>query len=65
MLRWLPPLIRHRWGRRVYSRRRGDYLIFDPARAPEILAALEGAGYSCCWDEELVGRACGNRAAAG
>lgn len=33
MLRWLPPLICGRLGRRVYSRRRGDYLIFDPARA--------------------------------
>jgi hypothetical protein len=59
MLRWLPPLICGRLGRRVYGRRRGDYLIFDPARAPEILAALEGAGYGCCWDEELVRRACG------
>jgi hypothetical protein len=59
MLRWLPPLVCGRLGRRVYSRRHGDYLIFDPVRAPEVLAALEGAGYSCCWDEELVRRACG------
>lgn len=58
MLRWLPPLICGRLGRRVFSRRRGDHLIFDPVRAPEILAALEGAGYSCCWDEELVRRSC-------
>lgn len=61
MLRWLPPLICGRWGRRVNGRRRGDYLIFSPGSAPEILAALEGAGYSCCWDEELVRRACGSR----
>ena len=61
MLRWLPPLICGRLGRRVYSRRQGDYLIFDPGRAPEILAALEAAGYCCCWDEDLVQRACGSR----
>jgi hypothetical protein len=58
MLRWLPPLICGRWGRRVNSRRRGDYLIFDPVCAPEILAALEAAGYSCCWNEELLRQAC-------
>jgi hypothetical protein len=62
MLRWLPPLICGRWGRRVNSRRRGDYLIFDPGRAPEILAALEAAGFSCCWDEDLVWQACGTTA---
>lgn len=61
MLRWLPPLICGRLGRRVYSRQRGDYLIFDPGRAPEILAALEAAGCCCCWDEDLVRRACGSR----
>lgn len=59
MLGWLPPQICARWGRRVNSRRRGDYLIFEPGYAPEILAALEGAGYACCWDEELVRQACG------
>ncbi len=65
MLRWLPPLVCGRLGRRVSSRRRGDYLFFDPGRAPEILAALESAGFSCCWEEELVRRACGmNKAAA-
>lgn len=62
MLRWLPPLICGRLGRRVFSYRRGDSLIFDPGRAPEILAALEAAGYVCCWDEDLVRRACGRKA---
>ena len=61
MLRWLPPLLCGRLGRRVFSQRRGDWLIFDPGRAPEILAALEGAGYVCCWDEDLVRRACGRK----
>jgi hypothetical protein len=64
MLRWLPPLICGRWGRRVNSHRRGDYLIFDPGSAPEILAALEAAGFSCCWDEELLRQACGTRVVA-
>ena len=59
MLRWLPPLICGRWGRRVSAHRRGDYLIFELSCAPEILAALEGAGYCCCWDEDLVRQACG------
>lgn len=62
MLRWLPPLVCGRWGRRVNSRQRGDYLIFDPGHAPEILADLEAAGFSCRWDEELVRQACGTRA---
>lgn len=61
MLRWLPPLICGRLGRRIFNCRRGDSLIFDPGRAPEILAALEGAGYLCCWDEDLVRRACGRK----
>ena len=39
----------------------GDYLVLDAARSPEILAALEAAGYDCRWDEELVRRACGIR----
>lgn len=59
MLRWLPPWICGRLGRRVFSPRRGDSLLFDPVRAPEILTALEAAGYSCCWDEELIRRSCG------
>jgi hypothetical protein len=59
MLRWLPPLICGRLGRRASSSRWGDSLVFDPDRAPEILAALEGAGYRCCWREDLVRRACG------
>lgn len=59
MLRWLPPLICGRLGRRFSSRRRGDYLVFDPGRAPEIVAALESAGFCCCWDEDLVRQACG------
>lgn len=58
MLRWLPPLICGQLGRRVFSPRRGDCLVFDPARAPEILSALEAVGYSCCWDEDLVRRSC-------
>ena len=58
MLRWLPPLICGRFGRRCSHRYR-ESLVFDPGRAPEILAALEGAGYCCHWDEELVRRACG------
>jgi hypothetical protein len=58
MLRWLPPLICGRLGRRVFSRRRGDYLVFDPGRSPEIVAALEQAGFRCCWEEELVRAAC-------
>ena len=61
MLRWLPPLICGRLGRRVFSHRCGDSLIFDPARAPEILSALEDAGYLCCWEEDLVRRACGRK----
>jgi hypothetical protein len=64
MLRWLPPLICGRWGDRGNSRRRGDYVIFDPDCAPEILAVLEAAGYSCCWNEQLVRQACATRAAA-
>ena len=59
MLRWLPPSIFARWGRRVYRPGSGDYLIFDPGYAPEIVSALEEAGYSCCWDEELARLACG------
>ncbi|HEU5336722.1 MAG TPA: hypothetical protein VFU27_12200, partial [Terriglobales bacterium] len=61
MLRWLPPLICGRLGRRVFSQRRGDSLLFDPGRAPEIIAALEDAGYVCCWNEDLVRCACGRK----
>lgn len=58
MLHWLPPAI-FAAGARACSRR-GDFLIFDPGCAPEILATLEAAGFSCSWDEELVRLACGS-----
>jgi hypothetical protein len=61
MLRWLPPPICGPLGCRVHSCLRGDYLFFNPGHAPEILTALEAAGYSCYWDEDLVRRACGRR----
>jgi hypothetical protein len=61
MLRWLPKGICDSFGRRAFSPATGDYLMLDPGRAPEILAALEGAGYGCRWDEDLIGRACGMR----
>lgn len=63
MLRWLPPLICGRFGRRVSRRSHGDFMLFGPERAPEILAALEAAGFVCCWDEELVRAACGGAGA--
>jgi hypothetical protein len=59
MLRWLPSLIHRRFGRRSPCPRYGDRLVFDLGHAPEILAALEAAGYCCLWDEELVRRSCG------
>jgi hypothetical protein len=58
MLRWLPPLICGRFGCRGATRQLGDCLFFDPQRAPEILAALEAAGYCCRWEEDLVRQAC-------
>ncbi len=59
MLRWLPREICTEFGHTEDSVFNGPFLQLDVARAPDILAALERAGYVCVWEEELVRRACG------
>ena len=58
-LRWLPEDVIERFGKVEDSVLNGFFLIFNPANAPAIIAALEAQGYQCAWDEELVARACG------
>src|SRR5579871_2707206 len=60
MLSLLPPSVQREWGRRA-SGPWGECILLDPLRAPEIISALENAGFTCCWNEELVQRACGLR----
>jgi hypothetical protein len=60
MLDWLPAHICREFGRVESSALNGAFLSLDVRRAPEILAALERAGFECRLDEELVRRACGN-----
>jgi hypothetical protein len=60
MLDWLPAHVCREFGRVESSVLNGPFLSLDVRRAPEILAALERAGFECRLDEELVRRACGN-----
>jgi hypothetical protein len=59
MLRWLPPEICSGFGEVLHSGLNGRFLALDAGRAPEIIEALERAGYECLCDEALVRRACG------
>lgn len=59
MLRWLPGDVIERFGKVEASVLNGFFLVFDPAKAPGIIAALDAQGYQCAWDEEFVQRACG------
>ena len=60
MLEWLPASICRQYGRIEDSMLNGQYLVLDVRRTPEIIAALELAGFECRWDEALVKRASGN-----
>jgi len=59
MLSWLPTEIGVEFGTTETSALHGDFLRLDTARVPEILEALERAGYECVCQEELVRKACG------
>jgi hypothetical protein len=67
MAQWLPPEVWTEFGRAIAgppggvgkSGQRDEHIVLDWKRAPEILGALERAGYECICDEELVKRACG------
>jgi len=60
MLDWLPAHVCREFGRTDSSVLNGPFLSLDVRRTPEILAALERAGFECRLDEELVGRASGS-----
>jgi hypothetical protein len=60
MFDWLPAHVCREFGRVESSVLNGPLLSLDVRRTPEILAALERAGFECRLDEELVRRACGN-----
>ncbi len=61
MLAWVPAEIRRRFGIMKGSMLNGEFLVLDPARAPQIIAAMGMMGYACYRDERLVQRACGYR----
>jgi hypothetical protein len=60
MIDWLPAHICREFGRVESSVLHGAFLSLDVRRTPEILVALERAGFECRLDEDLVRRACGN-----
>jgi len=60
MLSWLPTEIGVEFGTTEASALHEDFLRLDTARVPEILEALERAGYECVCQEELVQKACGH-----
>jgi hypothetical protein len=60
MLDWIPAHVCREFGRTEPSVLNGPFLSLDVRRTPEILAALERAGFECRLDEELVGRASGS-----
>jgi hypothetical protein len=60
MLTWLPAHVCRGFGKMESSVLNGPYLSLDVSRTPEIIAALELAGFAVRWDEELVRRACGS-----
>ena len=55
----MPTEIGVEFGTTETSALHGDFLRLDNARVPEILEALERAGYECVCQEELVRKACG------
>ena len=59
MVDWLPADICRQYGKAGDSMLNGQYLVLDVRRTPEIIAALEKAGFECRLDEELINRACG------
>jgi hypothetical protein len=59
MLWWLPREVCNGFGEVVQGAGRREYLALHAGRAPEIIEALEHAGYECVCDEELVRKACG------
>jgi hypothetical protein len=59
MLNWVPDQIQDQFGDVGASRISGDALMFDPGEESELVAAFEGAGYTCVRDDRLVGRASG------
>ena len=58
MLEWLPPSI-IRLGLIRATRLNGNFLVLDPLRAQEIIAAMEAFGHECRLNHELVKRICG------
>lgn len=60
MFDWLPAHVCREFGKMKSSVLNGPLLALDVRRTPEIIAALERAGFECRLDEELVRRACGN-----
>lgn len=54
MLDWMPPELIARFGRSVASVLNGDFLDIDPRHEDALVAALEGAGWTCIKDNVLV-----------
>lgn len=60
MLDWVPQEVRERYGRVVSTRFNGDYLVFRARDATAVAQALQGHGYTCVRDDDLVRDASGN-----
>lgn len=59
MLTWMPKPVIEQFGTAEASVFNGDFLSIDPKFEPEVVAALEAAGWSCVKDELLARAASG------
>jgi hypothetical protein len=58
MLQWVPASILQKYATMMPTAINGSYPILDVSRKPEIVAAMEEAGFDCREDEKLVRNAC-------